>query len=124
MNNYIDYMIRLSAQAAGNAAFKIPLDTSLQPLTFVSAICNLSAVAGSPSAVTIDVTLTDGTTTNVVVTASSIGTAAGQTRHTPDAGAVTSVPIGESDWHADIDFNFTAGSSPTVTGLLTLRFAY
>lgn len=128
MNNFVDYAFPLAAVADGDAAIAVPLDTTFGPMRLVSVMVYLSAVAGSPSGATIDVNLTDGTTTYVPILASSIGTAAGTTRHTPSdadvfAGQAVAVQEATADYRATVDVNIAGGSSPTVTGTLVLRFA-
>lgn len=129
MNNFIDYAFAFASQADADNAITVPLDVYGHPMTLIAAIVYLSAVGGSPTAVTIDVDLTDGTTTKAAIAAQSIGTAAGQSRLTPTAadqldGTNTVAQDTDNNWRAEVDFNFTGGSSPTVTGTLVLRFAH
>ncbi len=127
MNNHIEHALTFATQGDADNVFQIPLDLQNGPLNILSANVYLSAVAGSPTAVTLDIDLTDGTLTQSVIAAGAIGTAAGQTRLTPDD------PDGEDrfllhdtgdDWRLEVDFNFTGGSTPTVTGTLVLRYAH
>lgn len=126
MNNFIEHVHTFTTQDDADDVFAVPLLVHSTPLRFVEGMVYLSAVAGTPTAVTIDIDLTDGTTTKNAVAAASVGTAAGQTRLTPDAPAdgSASIPAGSDDnWRYEIDFNFTGGTSPTVSGALVLRFA-
>ena len=131
--NYVEQIIPLVTQAAGDDAFSLPIDTAHGPAALISAMVRLTAVAGTPTAVTMDVDITDGSVTRAAIAAQSIGTAAGQTRLAPtdavkEAGdhiADQEDPNGSSPayWRADVDFNFTGGTSPTVTGWAVLRWA-
>jgi len=127
MYQFIEHTHKLSAQAAGNAIESWPLNSEGQPMTLDSVMVYLSAVAGSPTAVTIDVNITDGTVTNTPIAASSIGTAAGTTRHLPsaaskEAGTHTATIKTSAYWRFNFDLNFTAGTSPTVTGMIAFRW--
>ncbi len=130
MKNYVEHVLTFTTQADADNVFAIPLDTLGGPMTLVSSTSHLSAVAGSPTAVTVDIDLTDGTTTKAAVAAQSIGTAAGTTRQTPTAAVqeagdhnVPEIDDDDAIWRAQVDFNFTGGSTPTVTGAIVLRFA-
>lgn len=128
MNNFTEQAFTFTTQGDADDVFQIPLDVRNGPMALVSAMVYLSAVAGSPTAVTLDVDLTDGTTTQAAIAAQSIGTAAGQSRLVPTADSKANsdhaVAIDtDNNWRAEVDFNFTGGSSPTVTGTLVLRWA-
>ena len=126
MNNFIEHVHNFTTQDDADDVFAVPLGVNNTPLRFVEADVYLSAVAGTPTAVTIDIDITDGTTTNNVVAAGSIGTAAGQTRLTADSqtDGTADIPADSDDnWRYEIDFNFTGGTTPTVTGSIVLRFA-
>ena len=126
MLNFVEHVHNFTTQADADNVFTVPLSTQLGALRLIEVNVYLSAVAGSPTAVTIDVDITDGTTTNAVIAASSIGTSAGQTRITPDSetDATANVAIDTDDnWRYEVDFNFTGGTTPTVTGSLVLRWA-
>jgi len=126
MNNFIEHVHIFSAQDDADDVFVVPLLAHSTPLRLVEAMVYLSAVAGSPTAVTLDIDLTDGTTTKNAVAAGSIGTAAGQTRLTPDSltdGSANIPADADDNWRYEIDFNFSGGTTPTVTGALVLRFA-
>lgn len=131
--NFVEQIIQFTTQADADDAFSIPLDTAFGPMALVSAMVRVTAVAGSPSDVTLDVDITDGSVTRAAIAAQSIGTAAGTLRLEPTAAdqedglhiADQEDPQASSPayWRADIDFNFTAGTSPTVTGWAVLRWA-
>ena len=126
MNNFIEHVHNFTTQDDADDVFAVPLAVNNTPLRFIEAMVYLSAVAGSPTAVTLDLDITDGTTTNNVIAAGSIGTAAGQTRLTPDSLTDSSADIpadSDDNWRYEIDFNFTGGTTPTVTGTIVLRFA-
>ena len=126
MNNFIEHVHSFTTQDDADDVFVVPLLVNNTPLRFVEAMVYLSDVAGTPTAVTLDIDITDGTTTKNAVAAGSIGAAAGQTRLTPDSltDGSADVPIDSDDnWRYEIDFNFTGGTTPTVTGSLVLRFA-
>jgi hypothetical protein len=129
MNNFIDHILTFSSQGDADDVFQVPLDTARGPMSLVSANVYLSAVGGSPTAVTLDVDLTDGTNTRNAIAAGSIGTGAGATRLVPadadleDGDHIADQEESTSYWRAEVDFNFTGGSSPTVTGTLVLRWA-
>ncbi len=126
MNNFIEHVHNFTTQDDADNVFAVPLGVNKTPLRLIEVLVYLSAVAGSPTAVTIDVDITDGTATKNVIAASSIGTAAGQTRHTPDSETdeTANIPVDKDDnWRYEVDFNFTGGTSPTVTGSIVLRFA-
>ena len=131
--NFVEQIVQFTTQADADDVFSIPLATALGPMALVEVMVRVTAVAGSPTAVTLDVDITDGTVTRAAIAAQSIGTAAGTVRLTPtasdqesgnhiadqeDSGATS-----PAYWRADIDFNFTAGTSPTVTGWAVLRWA-
>ena len=126
MNNFIEHVHNFSTQDDADDVFTVPLAVNNTPLRFIEAMVYLSAVAGSPTAVTIDLDITDGSTTNNVIAAGSIGTSAGQTCLTPDSltDGTADIPSDSDDnWRYEIDFNFTGGTTPTVTGSIVLRFA-
>ncbi|MCA9920645.1 MAG: hypothetical protein KC445_21980, partial [Anaerolineales bacterium] len=82
-----------------------------------------------PTAVTLDVDLTDGTDTLSPIAAGALGNAAGQVLLEPSAaikfaGSDKAPQLANPIWRVEVDFNFTGGSSPTVTGWLVLRFAH
>lgn len=124
MNNFIEHVHNFTTQDDADDVFTVPLPVHLGPLELIEVDVYLAAVAGSPTAVTLDIDITDGTTTNNVIAAGSIGTSAGQTRLTPDADSTPYVEADTDDnWRYEVDFNFTGGTSPTVTGSVVLRFA-
>lgn len=135
MNNFVDYLIQLTTQADADDIVDIPLDTSQGPMTLVSAMFNIESVAGSPTAITLDVDLTDGTVTRAAIAAAALGTAAARMIHRPleadqqagnhiaDQELMSSDGSNAAMWRAQVDLNFTGGSTPTVTGELVLRFA-
>lgn len=133
MNNFVEQIVTFTTQADADDVFSIPLDTAHGPMTLVSMMVRVTAVAGSPTAVTMDVDITDGTVTRAAIAAGSIGTAAGEVRLTPAAAdreagndradQEDSSASSPAYWRADIDFNFTAGTTPTVTGTAVLRWA-
>jgi len=128
MNNFVQNTLSFTTQADADDVFSIPLDLDNGPMTLVSAMVRLDAVAGSPTAVTLDVDITDGSTTQAAISGQSIGTAAGQVKLTPtqaaiEAGTHIAAQDTGDDWRADVDFNFTGGSSPTVSGEMVLRWA-
>ena len=126
MNNFIEHVHSFTTQDDADDVFAVPLLVNNTPLRFVEAMVYLSAVAGTPTAVTLDIDITDGTTTKNVVAAGSIGAAAGQTRLTPDSLTDGSADIpadSDDNWRYEIDFNFTGGTTPTVSGSIVLRFA-
>ena len=130
MNNFIEHTHTFTTQDDADDAIVVPLLVHNTPLRFIEAMVYLSDVAGTPTAVSIDLDITDGTTTNNVIAGGSIGNAAGQTRLTPDSQTDGSADIpadaataGDDNWRYEIDFNFTGGTTPTVTGALVLRFA-
>lgn len=127
--NFVDHTFSLSTQADADGAIAIPLDTELNPATLESVAYVLTAVAGSPTGVTLDVNLTDGTTSKVAINGQSIGTAVGSgvlrpTEADQEEGNhyISQIAAGAAVWRALVDFNFTGGTSPTVTGQVTLRF--
>ncbi len=124
MNNFIEHVHTFTTQDDADDVFTMPLAADNTPLRFVQAIVYLSAVTGSPTAVTIDLDIT-GTTTNTLVAAVSIGAAAGQARQTPDSltDGTADIPAdaataGDDNWRYKVDFNFTRGTTPAVTGAL------
>ena len=126
MNNFIEHIHPFTTQDDADDVFTVPLLVNNTPLRFIEAMVYLSAVAGTPTAVTIDLDITAGTTNNSVIAAGSIGAAAGQTRLTPDSttDGTADIPADSDDnWRYEVDFNFTGGTTPTVTGWLVLRFA-
>ena len=126
MNNFIEHVHHFTTQDEADDDFAVPLAVNNTPLRFIEAMVYVSAVAGSPTAVTLDIDITDGTTTKNAVAAGSIGAAAGQTRLTPDSltDGSANIPADDDDnWRYEIDFNFTGGTTPTVTGTIVLRFA-
>ena len=126
MNNFIEHTHIFTEQDDADDAIVVPLLVHNGPLRFIEAMVYLSDVAGSPTAVSIDLDITDGTTTNNVIAGGSIGNAAGQTRLTPDSqtdGTADIPPDGDDNRRYEIDFNFSGGTTPTVTGALVLRFA-
>ena len=129
MNNFLEHTLPFTTQGDADDVFQLPLNTKHGPLTLIAATVYLSAVAGSPTAVTLDIDLTDGTTTKNAITVGSIGTAPGQTTLEPtNADQLDGNHTAPQDptpfWRAEVDFNFTGGTSPTVTGTLVLRFAH
>jgi len=127
MNTFVEHRHFISAQAAANGNFPTPIDTANGPATLESVLVYLSAVAGSPTAVTLDLDITDGTTTKNAITAQSIGTAAGTVRLAPtdadrQAGNNTATVKAAAYWRYTLDFNFTGGSTPTVTGTIVARW--
>ena len=133
MNNFVEQVVIFSAQGDADDVFDIPLDTHNGPMSLVSVMVRVDAVAGSPTDVDLDVDITDGTTTRAAIAAQSIGTAAGTKRLAPTAADMANglhltdqEDAGGSSpafWRAQIDFNFTGGTSPTVTGTAILRWA-
>ena len=126
MNNFIEHTHIFTEQADADDAIIVPLLVHNGPLRFIEAMVYLSDVAGSPTAVSIDLDITDGTTTNNVIAGGSIGNAAGQTRLTPDSqtdGTADIPPDGDDNRRYEIDFNFSGGTTPTASGTLVLRFA-
>jgi hypothetical protein len=126
MNNFIEHVHHFTTQDDADDVFAVPLAVNNTPLRFIEAMVYLSAVAGTPTAVTLDIDITDGTTTKNAVAAGSIGAAAGQTRLTPDSltDGSANIPADDDDnWRYEIDFNFTGGTTPAVTGTIVLRFA-
>lgn len=121
---FIEHVHILSAQAAGTAQFPTPLNVKTKPMTLDSIAVYISAVGSTPTAVTIDLNITDGTTTVTPVLAQSIGTAAGQVIITPstDNGYHTVAQDLDNNWRYNLDFNFTGGTSPTVTGRAVIRW--
>ena len=126
MNNFIEHVHNFTTQDDADDVFAVPLAVHSTPLRFVEAMVYLSDVAGTPTAVTLDIDFTNGTTTKNAVAAGSIGNAAGQTRLTPDSetDGSASVPADADDnWRYEVDFNFSGGTTPTASGALVLRFA-
>lgn len=133
MNNFVEHTLPFALQADADNALTVALDTAFGSMTLVSVMARITAVAGTPTGVTVDVDITDGTITRAAIAAQSIGTAAGTLRLIPtsalaeagDDRADLEDPDGSSVafWRADIDFNFTGGTTPTVSGVLTLRWA-
>ena len=126
MNNFIEHTHIFTEQDDADDAIVVPLLVHNGPLRFIEAMVYLSDVAGSPTAVSIDLDITDGTTTNNVIAGGSIGNAAGQTRLTPDSqtdGTADIPPDGDDNRRYEIDFNFSGGTTPTASGALVLRFA-
>jgi hypothetical protein len=126
MNNFIEHTHIFTEQDDADDAIVVPLLVHNGPLRFIEAMVYLSDVAGSPTAVSIDLDITDGTTTNNVIAGGSIGNAAGQTRLTPDSqtdGTADIPPDGDDNRRYEIDFNFSGGTTPTASGTLVLRFA-
>ncbi len=131
--NFIEQIVQFTTQGDADDVFSIPLDTALSPMALISVMARITAVAGSPTAVTLDVDITDGTVTRAAIAAQSIGTAAGTLRLTPTAAdqeagnhiadQEDSQASSPAYWRADVDFNFTGGSTPTVTGFAVLRWA-
>jgi len=129
---HVEHVHSFSSQADADAVFAVPVDTGDGPMTLESVMVYLSAVGGSPTDVTLDVNFTDGTETLAPIAAQSIGTAAGTVRLEPtesDKVAGNQIIPAENPkasspayWRYTIDFNFTGGSSPTVTGTLVVRF--
>jgi hypothetical protein len=126
MNNFIEHTHIFTEQDDADDAIVVPLLVHNGPLRFIEAMVYLSDVAGSPTAVSIDLDITDGTTTNNVIAGGSIGNAAGQTRLTPDSqtdGTADIPPDGDDNRRYEVDFNFSGGTTPTASGTLVLRFA-
>lgn len=125
---FVDYVHVLTTQAAGNAFAVVPLNTNNGPMTLESVTVYQSAVAGSPTAVTLDVNLTDGTNTRAPIAAGAIRTSAGTTVLTPDASAAeaaaanATAPADGANWRYTLDANFTGGSTPTTTGVIVTRW--
>ncbi len=133
MNNFVEQIVTFTTQGDADDVFDIPLDTHNGPMSLVSVMVRLDAVACSPTDVDLDVDITDGTTTRAAIAAQSIGAAAGTKRLAPAVAAMESgLHIADQEdaggsspafWRAQIDFNFTGGTSPTVTGTAVLRWA-
>lgn len=116
-----------TTQGDGDDIIDVPLDTKFGPLTFEAVLLNIMAVAGSPTGITVDVDLTDGTVTRAALAAAALGTAAARIRHAPSAAdqengnhiADQEDMVNGSNagmWRVQVDLNFTAGSTPTITG--------
>lgn len=133
MNNFVEQIVTFTTQGDADDVFDIPLDTHNGPMSLESVMVRVDAVAGSPTDVDLDVDITDGTVTRAAIAGQSIGAAAGTTRLAPAAADKESgLHIADQEdgdesspafWRAQIDFNFTAGTSPTVTGTAVLRWA-
>ena len=128
MNNFIEHIHTFTTQADADDIVEVPLNTEKHPMSLESVDVYLTAVAGAPTAVTLDLDITDGTTTKAAIAAQSIGTAAGQTHLVPTgaskaAGDHTAPIDSTPSWRYQIDLNFTAGTSPTVTGKVIVRWA-
>ncbi len=128
MNNFVEHVLTFTTQADADDIHVVPVDTQKGPVSLESVMVYLTAVAGSPTAVTLDLDITDGSTTKAAIAAQSIGTAAGKSRLVPTAQDLEdgdhNVPQDDgSDWRYEIDLNFTGGTSPTVTGKVVVRWA-
>jgi len=132
MTNFIEHFIQLSTQADADAIDSIPLMTADGPMTLDSVIFFIASVAGSPTAITLDVNITDGTVTNVPILAGALGAAAATKVLRPDQSALEAgthdVPAENENasspafWRYNYDLNFTGGSTPTVTGTVLFRW--
>lgn len=125
---FIEHTVQLTTQGDADAIVRIPMDTKHWPATLESVLVDITAVAGSPTAITLDVNITDGTTTNTPISGAALGTSADVVRHEPDDSAKAAgthiIPMEESTawWVYHFDLNFTAGTTPTLTGTLTFRW--
>ena len=126
-NNFIEHRHFFSAQAAGTGLLPTPLDTANGAATLESVTVYLSAVAGGPTAVTLDLDITDGVTTKAAISGQSLGTAAGTVRLAPtdadkQAGNNVAPVKASAFWRYTLDFNFTGGTTPTLTGTVVARW--
>lgn len=123
-----------TTEADADDIIDVPLDTRDGPLALEAVLLNITAVAGSPTGVTIDIDLTDGTVTRNAIAAAALGTAAARVRHAPlEAAKVAGDHIADQEemsagsnagmWRVQADLNFTAGTTPTITadGVLVFR---
>lgn len=128
--NFVEHTIQLTTQADADAIVAPPVDTAKGPAALESVMFNITAVAGSPTAITLDVNITDGTVTNTPISGSALGTSADVLRIAPDATALAAgthqIPVEDPStgawWVYNFDLNFTGGTTPTVTGVLTFRW--
>jgi hypothetical protein len=132
MNNFVEHLLPfLDDQGDADAIVQIPLDTTEGPLSLESVNISLTDVSGSPTAVTLDLNVTDGSASKVPISGQSLGTSADQLRLVPtdaDKAAGTHIvpeePAGSSAyWYYTIDLNFTAGSTPTIDAYIVVRWA-
>lgn len=120
----IEHVHILSSQADADAQFPTPLNVHDQPMTLDSVTVYISAVNSTPTAINIDLNITDGTTTVTPVLAQSVGTAAGQVVIKPStaSGYHTVAQDLDDNWRYNLDFNFTGGTSPHITGRAVVRW--
>lgn len=123
--NYIEHVHILSSQADADAQFPTPLTVDKKPMTLVSVAVYISAVNSTPTAINIDLNITDGTTTVTPILAQSVGTAAGQVIIQPSTadGYHAVAQDTDNNWRYNLDFNFTGGTSPHITGRAVVRWA-
>ena len=123
----VEHVVTVSGQGDADGIGQFPLDTKLGPMSLEAVMVDLTAVAGSPTGVTLDVNLTDGTITKTPISGQSIGTAAGTVRLAPteavlDQGVHIAGQKQSGWWRYNFDLNFSGGSTPTVSGTIVFRW--